>query len=216
MPARYFDAEPRAYSPSRPLASSSDNEEEVKEKDQVDEELQDDAASGYSSQEETFIPQREVNAFQITSEELNKLSLQTGSNGVVLTMHPGSAFAFVGVCSVTVLRGAISLSGVRLYASTHSHPVFSPKSSSLALLKAIGHTSADSVITLPAEIKKTGDASIVLLQPLKTGIESLGKYRLLSHLFHINESERNLSADQTIGIDGLYFVSKRLVKSEVV
>lgn len=209
MSARYFNVAPRAYSPSRPVASSSEDEQEEIDQSMREELVDEASACPDSDTRRIFTPQQDVNAFQITSEETHRLSLQNTSKGVILSMPAGSYFAFVGVCSATILRGSISLVGVHLHASRRPYTIFSPRSNPLAIIEALGCTLVEKTTILPPRIAgRLGDASIIiLLQPLRTGIESLGRYRILSQLFQLDDDKRNYLIDEAIGVEGLYFVS---------
>lgn len=191
------------------MASSSENEQEEIGQS-LHEELVDEVfTSPDSDTRRIFIPQRDVNAFQIASEETHRLSLQNTSKGVILSMPARSCFAFVGVCSATILRGSISLMGVHLHASRRPYTIFSPRSNPLAVIKALNCTLVEKTTILPPCVAgRVDDASIIiLLQPLRTGIESLARYRIFSQLFQLDDDKRNYLIDEVIGVEGLYFVS---------
>ncbi|GJJ07824.1 hypothetical protein Clacol_002029 [Clathrus columnatus] len=207
MPSRYFDAVPRSYSPSRPLPSSSEGEQDQNE-EAFDGEYTDKVFVSSNSQQQTFIPQSEVNTFKMTSEELAIMSLQNKSQGTLLSIPTGKSFAFIGACYLTVLRGSISLMGVCLHTSSRSYPIFSPRSDPLALIIALQYVPTEHTISLPNRIvKNTGETSLILIQSLKMNVESLGNYQILSQLFNPYENENNESISQCIGIDGLHFVN---------
>ncbi|KAI0637595.1 hypothetical protein C8Q77DRAFT_1047087 [Trametes polyzona] len=201
----------RAWSPSAPLADSSDDDE-----DDGDEPIVLDSpvkpAKEYSPDSSqvlsTFQPVREQNVFHLPTT--------SGSSraGVVLLLSSSDTVALLGTYTLTVLRGSIALSGITLEASPATHPVFAPRSSPIPIIQCLPRhppSNSPSPLDLPAHIADAAsDAeAVILVQELHTGIEGLGRIcRTFDGFFAPSRWQRNqLRFD--LGLENVYFLSNQ-------
>ncbi|OSD01689.1 hypothetical protein PYCCODRAFT_1445437 [Trametes coccinea BRFM310] len=198
----------RAWSPSAPLADSSDEDD-----DEADEHVSLDhphpqAASSAEAPRvlSTFEPTLDQNVFRLSS-----LDPSSQPKRAVLLLRAPETVALLGVYSLTVLRGAVTLAGVTLKASSTAHPVFAPRSSSLPIIQCLRST-APREPPLPSDLPAnvhgaaSGSDAVILLQELHTGIEGLGRVcRTFDGFFAPSRWHRNqLRFD--LGLGGVYFL----------
>ncbi|KAI9069568.1 hypothetical protein FKP32DRAFT_1640751 [Trametes sanguinea] len=199
----------RAWSPSAPLADSSDEEDD----EEPDEHVSLDSPhlhAKYSAEAprvlSTFEPTLDQNVFHLSS-----LSSPSQPKRAVLLLRARETVALLGVYSLTVLRGAITLAGVTLKASSTAHPVFAPRSSTLPTIQCLRSTGSREP-PLPLDLPKnildaaTGSDAVVMLQEMHTGIEGLGRIcRTFDGFFGPSRWHRNQPRFD-LGLDGVYFL----------
>lgn len=198
-------AQRRIWSPSRPMPDSSD--EDSADEDGPTSLLVDPMKPAPSSMEEvpeslsTFRPIPEQNSFYLTEDEATALGLSSDS-ALALVLPPSSTLSLVGTYQLRVLRGSVSLLGVRLHPSRISHRVFAPRSSPIPIIEALserGESSKSTISPLPARItsRAGGLDSVVVLQELRSGVEGLGRVvRTFEGVFqptHFEENDHDFS-----------------------
>ncbi|KAK7470505.1 Polynucleotide 5'-hydroxyl-kinase grc3 [Stygiomarasmius scandens] len=162
----------RAWSPSRPVNDSSD--EEIGPSSQF-------TSKFYSPDTltvlTTFYPVRDQNVFHLSNEETRSLGLSCLSSGRLFALQEGETVSFVGTYRLTVLVGSLSICGVTLSPSPRTHDVFAPRSSPLPVLKACSNPENESwKPTPPDRLKDIFQTSntVFILQELRTNVEGLG------------------------------------------
>ncbi|KAL5530791.1 GRC3 [Sanghuangporus sanghuang] len=166
----------RAWSPSRPPGNSSDDGAELSTPTPHFPGPQTEQLRGAKYQTAyslSFVPRPEKNIFYI---EKNDTKLALGRKGTMITLVEGETMALLGVYSLTVLRGRVSLMGTELHASaSRPHTIFAPKCSPIPVITAVP-SSAISSCPLPDRITRAIDPSdtFLLLEDVHTGVEGLG------------------------------------------
>jgi polynucleotide 5'-hydroxyl-kinase GRC3/NOL9 len=199
----------RAYSPSRPVADSSDDASDASEQPLTDLSQLFSYNRPLLTNEEpqilsTYRPVHGQNIFRLTLDEGSALGLSGPAIAIVLT--PSATVSFVGAYRLRVLRSSISLLGTIIQPSRVLHRVFAPRSSPIPVIEAlVAHgESSKSLYDIPAQITNTveGDV-IILLQELRTGIEGLGRVmRTFEGVFDQVDPEE----DPDIPLGGVYLV----------
>lgn len=96
-------AQRRAWSPSAPLADSSDEDED---ESALDEAVLNPVLPGRPVEEHPqLLSTLEQNFFDVTSEELQHLGFSSTSTTKLLILHPSDRLALLGTYSLTVLQG---------------------------------------------------------------------------------------------------------------
>jgi polynucleotide 5'-hydroxyl-kinase GRC3/NOL9 len=187
----------KAYSPSRPVADSSDDESDASEQPLTDLSQLFSYNRPLLTNEEpqilsTYRPTDGQNIFPLSLDEGSALGLS--GSAIALVLSPSATVSFVGAYRLRVLRGSISLLGTIIQPSRVLHHVFAPRSSPIPVIEAfVAHgESSKSLYDIPAQITSTideGDA-IIVLQELRTGIEALGRVmRTFEGVFHQGDPE---------------------------
>ncbi|KAL5488415.1 GRC3 [Sanghuangporus weigelae] len=169
----------RAWSPSRPPGNSSDEGAELSAPTphfpfapgSRTERLR--GAKYQTAYSLSFVPQPEKNVFYI---EKNDTQSVLGRKGTVITLVEGETTALLGVYSLTVLRGRVSLMGTKLHASaSRPYTIFAPKCSPIPVVTAVP-SSGISSFPLPDRITHAIEPSgtILFLEDVHTGVEGLG------------------------------------------
>ncbi|KAL5508618.1 GRC3 [Sanghuangporus vaninii] len=169
----------RAWSPSRPPGNSSDDEAGLSvptphfpfAPGSQTEQLR--GAKYQTAYSFSFVPRPEKNVFYI---EKNDTKPALGRKGTMITLAEGETTALLGVYSLTVLRGRVSLMGTELHASaSRPHTIFAPKCSPIPVITAVPSSTISSC-PLPDRITRSIDPSdtILLLEDVHTGVEGLG------------------------------------------
>ncbi|KAI0759724.1 hypothetical protein BD413DRAFT_617589 [Trametes elegans] len=198
----------RAWSPSMPLADSSDEDG-----DDTDEPVFLDTpappAAEQTSDEQpllsTFRPALGQNVYPLAATD--SLPKRT-----VLLLNAGETVALLGTYALTVLRGAIFLAGASLTPSPTAHPVYAPRSSPLPVIQALPRNPSQTAWSIPhaapqqiQEAASQYDAAI-MLQELHTGVEGLGRIcRTFDGFFAPSRWQRN-QARFDLGLDSVYFL----------
>jgi len=171
----------RAYSPSRPVADSSDEEEppliqnaEIIQAAPIQDSLQLPA--------NIFRPKPEVNTFKLSSQEIRALRLSDTDTATIIGLLSEQTLTFVGSALITVLYGSVSLLGIQLRKSCISYPVYSPKCSPLVTISALKNgddkmEGTSNIVRFPTRLRKIlehSDAALAI-QPLFSGVSGLGK-----------------------------------------
>ena len=169
---------PQAWSPSRPIPDSSDEEAEIDDERPsspfkapripvVDEHLE----------LSTFKPNHDTNTFHLSPSELSSLPLpQSEGKTVFLIMEPSEKLSLLGTYKLVVLHGEVEIAGVSLSPSKEVHHVFAPRCSPVPSIQCIPSFSPPSFPLPPQIHSKLGDGSaVLLLQEFRTNIENLGR-----------------------------------------
>jgi len=162
----------RAWSPSRPVNDSSD--EEIGPSSQFKPKYHNPDALTVLT---TFYPVRDQNVFHLSNEETRSLGLSYLSSGRLFALQEGETVSFVGTYRLTVIVGSLSICGAILSPSPRTHDVFAPRSSPLPVLKACSNPENESwKPTPPDRLKDIFQASntVFILQELRTNVEGLG------------------------------------------
>ncbi|KAI0031540.1 hypothetical protein K488DRAFT_51871 [Vararia minispora EC-137] len=166
----------RAYSPSRPVEDSSDEEVVPPPSTELH-------SSGSPSSVPltltSFEPLFNENVFELTLQECKSCGLP-GEPAVALVLSPSDTLSFIGTARICVLRGSVSLFGTTLHASSASCTVFAPKSSPVPVLEVSGdqgESSRDAFRQLPERLLGSlkMEGAVIVLQELWTGVEGLGR-----------------------------------------
>lgn len=170
----------RPWSPSVPLHDLSSEDEEADVSDLID--LPPRLRSGEKVKSgtilSTFSPTPGKNVFFLSTVELKELGLDLKEKGTLVALDEGDRLCLLGTCRVTVLGGSISVNGVVLRPSINPHNIFAPRSSPLPVVE---YDSSSTNATLdgfcPPQSLQSRDPTelaIILLQELKTNVETLG------------------------------------------
>ncbi|KZT33154.1 hypothetical protein SISSUDRAFT_1132727 [Sistotremastrum suecicum HHB10207 ss-3] len=171
----------RAWSPSRPLPPS-DEEMEILSANSRPPSPTTIRAKSNSSLLSTFTP---------TATTLISLPSSAGSTArrCVIFLRPGEQMTLLGVASLTVVAGKISVGEVTLLPSLNARPIelFMPRCSPLSKIVALPLSSSPAedirttTITPSLEIPssvvnlvKNHDGAVIIVSELQTGIEGLG------------------------------------------
>ncbi|KAI0676648.1 hypothetical protein C8Q78DRAFT_987253 [Trametes maxima] len=200
----------RAWSPSAPLADSSD--EEGKDPDEqipLDQPFLASQAGNATDEPKilsTFQPVWNKNVFHLPAQH------GASQKRTLLLLGASEAVTLLGVYSVTVLQGSVSLAGVTLAPSTIAHPVFAPRSSPLPIIQCLprrkSSSSPPTSVDLPPQVAALAPNfdSIVMLQELHTGIEGLGRIcRTFDGFFSPSRWHRN-QPRFNLGLDNVYLL----------
>ncbi|KAH9887610.1 hypothetical protein C8Q73DRAFT_656603 [Cubamyces lactineus] len=175
-PTQSKTAGKRAWSPSAPLADSSDEEDEQVPLD-VSAPAEVDSSPDAPTVLSTFQPVLDQNVFHLPPSQSSSSSRQ---GRAVLLLRASESVALLGAYTLTVLRGVVSLGGVILTASSTAHPVFAPRSSPIPIIQCLTRRSSQQSVPsfiLPANVAEAASNSdaAIMLQELHTGIEGLGR-----------------------------------------
>lgn len=213
----------RAWSPSRPLRDSSDEEVDVNAGDlRVLESSAPARPSRTIAAEDsllsTFKPSWDNNIFTLSSTEIELLGLSTRHENpaIVLVMTPGETLCLLGTYTFIVTFGSISLAGVTLTSSSRMHHVFAPRCSPVPVLQCLqpnGKTVDPTSTLLPSRLHPflKSECAVLILQELCTGVEGLGKVcRIFDGIFEPSRWHKNRAVSE-LGLSGAYAV--RMVNS---
>jgi polynucleotide 5'-hydroxyl-kinase GRC3/NOL9 len=206
----------RAYSPSRPILDSSEEEDESglgQETDHLDYRRKN-LETTHKVSHRIFIPKVDTNCFRLTSDDYKHLDVtNTAESGTLVLLSPGHSLTFVGATCIILLQGAITVLGTPLRPSLRSHRVFSPRSSPLASIEALEASSTGGEAnclkgkSLPQQILNAVNASdsIVIICPLVSGVEGLGNVcRTFEGVFDVVPDVRETEAEDAVGVEGFH------------
>ncbi|KAI0643584.1 hypothetical protein C8Q79DRAFT_142877 [Trametes meyenii] len=196
-----------AWSPSAILADSFDEED-----GDPDEQVPLDNPHSTSDAKKVPDVPRALSTFQPVWNENVFHCSDTAQKYTCLLLRTSETVALLGVYSMTVLQGSVSLAGVTLVPSTTAHPVFAPRSSPIPIVECLPRSSSSSSLStnihLPTQITALSPQfeAIIMLQELHTGIEGLGRIcRPFDGFFSPSRWHRNqLRFD--LGLDNVYFL----------
>lgn len=203
----------RAWSPSAPLADSSDEEVEDPVLEQVALGAVPTPRPAVQPRQllSTFRPIPDQNFFHLAEGELEYLGLSCADAAKALLLQASDRLVLLGTYGLTVLQGAVRVNGVELYASSRSHAVFAPRSSPLPVIELAPPRTTPRDLAIPLPSRLAGVVAqaeaIVLLQELRTGVEGLGKVcRTFEDAFLPSRWQKNqMSID--LGLQGVHYVS---------
>ena len=163
----------RAWSPSRPIPDSSDDEEPGPS-GSFD-------PAGYLTPSapmkpepiplSTFCPVPDGNVYPVPENEY-----ATSGKALILVLQPNETLALMGTYSLCVLQGGLSLLGVTLSPSNTKHTVFAPRSSPIPILSWVTPDHQGScTFPIPPAIRQQAQTTAILLEYADTGVEGLGR-----------------------------------------
>ncbi|KAH7930345.1 hypothetical protein BV22DRAFT_1079330 [Leucogyrophana mollusca] len=211
----------RAWSPSRPLPDSSDDEADD---EQPPKQAPFDINIQYSSRAvdepsilSTFQPTPEQNVFHLTNDEVHALGLEHTTTYVALVLAPGETLALLGVYTIVVALGAVSLLGINIAPAKTAHRIFAPRSAPVPIIRCEPPgPSTSTPISLPSRItsapQRNADDAIILLRYLDTGVEGLGRVcRVFDGAFQPSQPRSRWARDAppvpSLGIPGVHMVT---------
>ncbi|KAG9309858.1 hypothetical protein JVU11DRAFT_10238 [Chiua virens] len=162
----------RAWSPSRPMPDSSD-EEEADPPGSTDPSMY---LASVSKKFEplplsTFRPVIGINVYSVQGNEY-----ETNGAAVILVLQPNETAALVGIYSLCVLQGSLSLLGVTLSPSNTKHAIFAPRSSPIPILSwAKLDRQGSCAYPIPLAIRRQENSTAILIEYAHTGVEGLGQ-----------------------------------------
>lgn len=157
----------------------------------------------------TFQPLLGQNVFPLAAdEELPFLPHPPSSPSKLLLLRCSERLTFVGVYSLTLIYGSISLNGTTLHPSAQAHRVFAPRSSPLPVIECVvPRGDAIQNLTSSGPISNAiqrADAAVVIHE-LGTGVEGLGHAcKTFDDVFHPPRSHLSTLCD--IGLRGVQMV----------
>ena len=165
----------RAWSPSRPMVDSSDEEESgLPQAGAYDPTTY--LTPSTSKKPEplplsTFRPVLNGNVYSVPENED-----ASSGKAVILVLQPNETVALVGTYSLCVLQGGLSLLGVTLCPSDTKHTVFAFRSSPMPVLSwAMPHRQGSCIFPIPPAIRRQPNATAILVEYVHTGVEGLGR-----------------------------------------
>jgi polynucleotide 5'-hydroxyl-kinase GRC3/NOL9 len=208
--------EKRAWSPSRPVDSS---EEDDSEPGDVANSAPLDLSSLFPhlhrAQEEqrdegrvlsTFKVAVDENLFYLNEEELSSLGLSGA--GCLVALNTGETLCLLGACTLTVLHGSVTVFGTTLSASFTTYPIYAPRSSPLPIIEPSNEIK--SVLpsrNLPPRLRDLPlSKTVILIRELKTNVEGLGNIcRTFDGAFQPSGWQR--SSTNPFKVPGIFLVS---------
>jgi hypothetical protein len=189
----------RAWSPSQPLADSSDEDEPTVVT--IEERHLPPEPAAFS----TFDPATGINTFSIPGD----------TPAVAIILRPDEIITLLGVYNLVVLRGSISFSGTTLTQSNAEIRVFAPRCSPVSPIRSVpsAHERENDSGALPPGVAanlRTGD-SVLLLRSLATGIEALGSIIKPFEGVFRPAAHRGIHEGAELNLPGVYMVRAQLL-----
>jgi hypothetical protein len=184
----------RAWSPSQPLADSSDEDE----------------PTVVTIEERHLPPEPAVLTTFDPATGVNTFSIPGDTPAVVIILRPDEIITLLGVYNLAVLRGSISFSGTILAQSNAEIRVFAPRCSPLSPIRSVpsAHERENNSGVLPPGVAanlRTGDC-VLLLRSLPTGIEALGSIIKPFEGVFRPAAHRGIHEGAELGLPGVYMV----------
>ncbi|KAK1217414.1 Polynucleotide 5'-hydroxyl-kinase grc3 [Marasmius sp. AFHP31] len=158
----------------------------------------------------SYSPVLNQNLFPLEQDEIVALGLlsSSGCKAVLVVLGEDETIALLGTCTLTVIRGSVSLLGATLEPCQprQHHRIFAPRSSPIPVLKASSGKPSE-----VSEVSRLNHAFrdenvLVVLQELRTNVEGLGKIcKTFQGVFQLPHS---LSSPSTpdLGLHGVHLV----------
>jgi polynucleotide 5'-hydroxyl-kinase GRC3/NOL9 len=166
----------RAWSPSAPINDSSDEEGEEILDVPVPLALPPAPTHGPPQTLTSFCVLPDKTTFYLESEEIAALGL-AADTCVLISLSTGQTVSLLGAYMFTVLRGAVSICGIRIPANPVAHRVYAPRSSPIPTLKALDeNVQLHSIVAVPERLRPVFESGTILVafQQLNSGVEGLG------------------------------------------
>lgn len=206
----------RAWSPSEPVADSSDDESIGADESANPLDISSlfphlsrpRQASNGETVLSTFEPVLDSNMFVLTKDECHLLGLS--GSATLVALDADDSICVLGTCTLVVLHGSIGLCGATISNSSAKHRVYAPRSAPLPVIRAGEETSptlhADK---LPSRLRDALQyRAIVALQELKTDVIGLGRIcRTFEGVFEPSRWQKS-SVEAPFDISGLYMVRR--------
>ncbi|KAI0695740.1 hypothetical protein BC835DRAFT_1414719 [Cytidiella melzeri] len=155
----------------------------------------------------TWRPVANQTMFALTADDARIFKAASVASARLCLLRKGERLTLLGVYSLLVVYGSITLGGTLLSPHTGTQSVFAPWSSPLPAVECIA--SRESSCGIPPEIPShlqrafTGADAAVVIQELRTGIEGLGRVcRTFENVFSF---PGGLAADD-LGLNGVQYV----------
>ena len=171
----------RAWSPSRPMPVSSDEEPGPSSSfDPASFRTPSKSIKPEPLPLSTFHPVLNLNVYPASKNEY-----ATSDKACILVFQPNETLALVGTYSFCVLQGGLSLLGVTLSPSNTKHVVFAPRSSPIPILSwAKPDRQGSCTFPIPPTIRQQAKATAILIEYNDTGVEGLGRIcRVFENVF---------------------------------
>ncbi|KAF9037010.1 hypothetical protein BDZ89DRAFT_1011226 [Hymenopellis radicata] len=194
----------RAWSPSVPVADSSDEED-----DDVDEEMAPPPIAEETDALSTFQPIRDQNVFTLDSADMVSLGYaDDGLSATLVVLQPGDTLSFVGAYKFSVVQGSIMVLGTTFHPAVTTHNVFAPRSSPIPVIKAAASTSTP--LSLPVRLKAHAQPSetVIVLHELRTNVQGLE--RICATFEGVFRPLRRHATNFDFGVPGLSMVSESI------
>ncbi|KAG6370399.1 hypothetical protein JVT61DRAFT_12120 [Boletus reticuloceps] len=163
----------RAWSPSRPILDSSDDDEPGPS-GSFDSTSHLTPSTSKKTEPLTLSTFRQVpnhNVYPISEND----DVSSGKARIPV-LHPKETLSLVGLYSLCVLQGSVSLLGVTLSPSDTEHTVFAPLSSPIPILSwAMSVHQGSCTFPSPPSIQQQANATAILIEYTDTGVEGLGR-----------------------------------------
>ncbi|KIJ60990.1 hypothetical protein HYDPIDRAFT_97607 [Hydnomerulius pinastri MD-312] len=196
----------RAWSPSRPMADSSDEEEpgpsRVGDLKNAAPLAHQTPLKAEPTTLSTFCPVLDRNLYLLSESES-----APNEKGAILVLHPNESVTLLGTYTICVLQGYISLLGVTLSPSDTKHRVFAPRSSPLPVLSwvAAGGLPDTCTFPVPPVVRQRSECTAILIRYLDTGVEGLGRIcRVFDNVF---KPPRNPNVFQNLELPELNLIT---------
>lgn len=193
----------RAWSPSRPLPDSSDDEEPGPSGEFDPARYLNPSTSRKPEPLplSTFRPVPNRNVYPVPENEYT-----TSGKARILVLQPNETLALIGTYSVCVLQGSLSLLGVTLSPSNTKHIVFAPRSSPIPVLSwAKLVRQASCTFPIPPTIRQQTESTAILIEYADTGVEGLGR---ICRVFE-NDFKPPRGSDTGVELTGIHIVRVR-------
>ncbi|KAF9478424.1 hypothetical protein BDN70DRAFT_879948 [Pholiota conissans] len=206
----------RAWSPSQPVADSSD--EETPEQDPIPIDMSSlfpgmstsKSSSSSDGPLSTFQPIIDQNIFSLNESECNLLGLSIPTT--LVGLGTDDSICLLGTCTLTVLQGSVTLSGTTINPSLTKYPIFAPRSSPLPILRPTFISHPQSILnasTLSPRLQPILDfRTVIVIQENRTSVEGLGRIcRTFEGVFEPSRWQKS-SAQAPFSIPGVYMITQ--------
>jgi polynucleotide 5'-hydroxyl-kinase GRC3/NOL9 len=199
----------RAWSPSAPINDSSDEEGEKILDVPVPLALPPAPTHGPPQTLTSFRVLPDKTAFYLESEEIAALGL-AADTCVLISLSTGQTVSLLGAYMFTVLRGAVSICGIRMPANPVAHRVYAPRSSPIPTLKALyENVQLHSIVAVPERLRPVFESGTILVafQQLNSGVEGLGTIcRPFDGVFKPSRWQLDTDAGNDFRLPGVHMV----------
>jgi polynucleotide 5'-hydroxyl-kinase GRC3/NOL9 len=200
----------RAWSPSAPINDSSDEEGEEILDVPVPLALPPAPTHGPPQTLTSFCVLPDKTTFYLESEEIAALGL-AADPCVLISLSTGQTVSLLGAYMFTVLRGAVSICGIRMPANPVAHHVYAPRSSPIPILKALDEkVQLHSIVAVPERLRPVFESGTILVafQQLNSGVEGLGRIcRPFDGVFKPSRWQPDTDAGNHFRLPGVHMVN---------
>ncbi|KAF8919529.1 hypothetical protein CPB85DRAFT_1212482 [Mucidula mucida] len=191
----------RAWSPSVPVADSSDEED--------DEEMTPLPIAEETDVLSTFQPIRDQNVFALDSTDMVSLGYaDEGLSATMVVLQPGDTLSFIGVYRFSVIQGSITVLGTTFHPAITTHNVFAPRSSPVPVIRAATSTSTPLSIPVHLKARAQPNETVIVLHELRTNVHGLE--RICGNFEGVFRPLRRQTTNFEFGVPGLSMVTESL------